>query len=439
MATGVQVWSITAASNDTADAAVNWQEGQAPASVNNSARAEMSSVAKWRDDNNGTLVTTGSTTAFTVTTTQGSTALVDGYTVAVKLHATADSSATFAPDGLTGKKIQLVAGTNLAGGELAAGTIQRFTYNSGSTAWLVNNPQALGSQSNVVATANITNAAVTYAKIQNETDQTVLGNFAGGAAAPSEYTLKGPSVSGSTLVFPFPPAASFKNLSIKVASNTTVTVAADYVSLATSNSSSVTTTPLGGTINFGTTGANALDAGAIASGTWYAIYGIGPSSTSTTTACMLASTSFTTPALPTGYDRAARIGAVVTSTSTAAQNLMGTWQFGRRAQYVVGLAQTTTYPAIASGTTTSLATPFSVARFVPTTASIIHMQLAAAGGTIVATGPTTAANASSMLSIAVSGTSMLFPASLLLETTTVSYNSNSVSNGLAATGWDDNI
>ena len=46
-------WSQTAANNATADASVNWQEGQAPSSVNDSARAMMASVAKYRDDVSG--------------------------------------------------------------------------------------------------------------------------------------------------------------------------------------------------------------------------------------------------------------------------------------------------------------------------------------------------------------------------------------------------
>lgn len=37
--------------------------------------------------------------------------------------------------------------------------------------------------------ATIANSAVTYAKIQNVTDARLLGNFSGGAAAPSEYSL----------------------------------------------------------------------------------------------------------------------------------------------------------------------------------------------------------------------------------------------------------
>lgn len=40
-------WSTTAANNATADPSINWQEGQAPSTVNDSARAMMAAVAEW--------------------------------------------------------------------------------------------------------------------------------------------------------------------------------------------------------------------------------------------------------------------------------------------------------------------------------------------------------------------------------------------------------
>jgi hypothetical protein len=46
-------WSKTPSNNTTADATINWAEGQSPSSVNDSARASMAAVAKFRDDNNG--------------------------------------------------------------------------------------------------------------------------------------------------------------------------------------------------------------------------------------------------------------------------------------------------------------------------------------------------------------------------------------------------
>lgn len=50
MATGIGSWSTTAASNSNADSNINWAEGQAPSSVNDSARQMMKSLADWLRD-----------------------------------------------------------------------------------------------------------------------------------------------------------------------------------------------------------------------------------------------------------------------------------------------------------------------------------------------------------------------------------------------------
>src|SRR5882757_3102233 len=66
MAQGVYSWSKTASSNDSADASVNWREGQSPSSINDSARAMMARVAEWRDDTSGSIIATGSSTAYVI-------------------------------------------------------------------------------------------------------------------------------------------------------------------------------------------------------------------------------------------------------------------------------------------------------------------------------------------------------------------------------------
>lgn len=50
MATGIGAWDTAAANNDDADTDINWAEGQAPSTVNNSARAMMAAVATWLRD-----------------------------------------------------------------------------------------------------------------------------------------------------------------------------------------------------------------------------------------------------------------------------------------------------------------------------------------------------------------------------------------------------
>jgi microcystin-dependent protein len=95
-------------------------------------------MAKWRDDNNGTLATTGSSVAYVVTSNQTAAALTDGYSIALKFHATTDTSATLALDGLTAKPIQIRGGVNVSFGQLRAGSIRRFTYSStGTGQWIL--------------------------------------------------------------------------------------------------------------------------------------------------------------------------------------------------------------------------------------------------------------------------------------------------------------
>ncbi len=127
----------------------------------------MASVAKWNNDNNTTLITSGSSGALTLVTNQVESALTSGFTVAFTFGTGASSNATLAVDGLTAASLQQVAGTNLSGGEYAAGNRGSFTYSStGSGQWIAaptpvkNNatPPAIGSGSvaSPVGTASAT-------------------------------------------------------------------------------------------------------------------------------------------------------------------------------------------------------------------------------------------------------------------------------------------
>ncbi len=162
MATGTQVWSQTPVTNATADSNVNWAEGMAPSAVNDSARAVMSSVAKWRDDNNGTVVTSGTTSAMTVVTNQVEGALTDGYTISVLFSTAPDTNATLAVDGLAAKPMQTISGSNVINGQFVGGQIQRFTYSStGTGQWIANglNPNAgLVNQTGTLGAATVLNS-----------------------------------------------------------------------------------------------------------------------------------------------------------------------------------------------------------------------------------------------------------------------------------------
>lgn len=127
-------------------------------------------------------------------------------------------------------------------------------------------------------------------------------------------------------------------------------------------------------------GANGLDTGTIVNNviTWYYSYVIYNPSTDGVAGLFSAQSSCGSVTLPAGYTFCARVGAVRTDGAATAR-WMGMRQAGRRVQYVLGVAQTTVLPTIAtgpagtwSGTTPTWTTP-SVANFVPPTAASIRV------------------------------------------------------------------
>lgn len=130
-------WSQTAASNNTADTSINWREGQAPSTVNNSSRAIMAAVAKYRDDMAGIIATGGSSTAYTATSNQGYTANGDGHTIVLEMHTTSGAAPTLNVDARGAVAILTSTGGSApATGALVSGGIYRFTDNG--TNWIVN-------------------------------------------------------------------------------------------------------------------------------------------------------------------------------------------------------------------------------------------------------------------------------------------------------------
>lgn len=132
-------WSQTAAADATADSTINWAEGQAPASVNDSARAMMAATAKYRDDIAGAIVTGGTATAYTVTSFQvfDTLAHLNGSMIAFTPHATNTGSTgcTLNVDGLGAKAIRSAPNVEIPSGSLILGTPYVATYNNSDGAW----------------------------------------------------------------------------------------------------------------------------------------------------------------------------------------------------------------------------------------------------------------------------------------------------------------
>ena len=110
-------WSQTAALDASADSTINWAEGQSPSSVNDSGRAMMAATAKYRDDIAGAIVTSGTSTAYLVSSYQGfdSAAHLGGQTIAFTPHVTNGATVTLNVDGLGARPLRASPGSRIAG------------------------------------------------------------------------------------------------------------------------------------------------------------------------------------------------------------------------------------------------------------------------------------------------------------------------------------
>lgn len=130
-------WSRVAASDATADSSINWQEGQAPSSVNDSARAMMAATAKYRDDIAGAIVTGGSSTIYTLSSYQqfDSFTNMNSAMVAFTPHITNGGITVINVDGLGNRPLRTAPGVELQAGVIVQGTPYAATYNNSDAAW----------------------------------------------------------------------------------------------------------------------------------------------------------------------------------------------------------------------------------------------------------------------------------------------------------------
>jgi microcystin-dependent protein len=132
-------WSQTAAADANADPTINWAEGQAPSSVNDSARAMMAATAKYRDDVSGQLGTTGSSTLYALTSFQGfdSTTDMDGKVIAFTPHTTNGTGAMLNVDGLGAQNLCTLPGVFAPAGTLIQGTPYAAVFNKSVNSFIL--------------------------------------------------------------------------------------------------------------------------------------------------------------------------------------------------------------------------------------------------------------------------------------------------------------
>lgn len=130
-------WSQTAASDATADSTINWAEGQAPSSINDSARAMMAATAKYRDDIAGAILTGGSSTAYAISSFEvfDTLAHLNGQMIAFTPHITNGATVTLNVDSLGARPLRTSPGAELLAGTIIQGTPYVAVYNNSDGAF----------------------------------------------------------------------------------------------------------------------------------------------------------------------------------------------------------------------------------------------------------------------------------------------------------------
>jgi len=130
-------WSQTASADATVDSTINWAEGQSPSSVNDSARAMMAAIAKYRDDVAGAIVTSGTNTAYAIASYQSfsSLAVLANQVIAFTPHTTCGSTVTLNVDSLGAKPLRTAPSVELPAGTIIQGTPYLAVYNASDAAF----------------------------------------------------------------------------------------------------------------------------------------------------------------------------------------------------------------------------------------------------------------------------------------------------------------
>src|SRR5262249_3318975 len=133
--------SKLASDDGTADTSVNWQENQAPSTVNDAGRAMMAAVAKYRDDVAGAITTGGTPTAYAVTSYEvfDSLAHMANQIIAFTPHTTNGATVTLNVDGLGAKPLRSSPSVELPAGVLVQGTPYVALYNNSDAVFYLQN------------------------------------------------------------------------------------------------------------------------------------------------------------------------------------------------------------------------------------------------------------------------------------------------------------
>lgn len=293
--------NVTDASNTA-----RFPEGMARAAVNNAARALEGIEARDYKDNNGSLVTAGSSTVYTVTLNSQHSAWFDGLTFRARMDETCGATPTINPTGSTAlgaKSLYWNNGTAVASGELVENGVYDFVYKSGTDRVYVLSTTGPGASTATTLTAGN--------GLTGGGDLSTNRSFAVGAG--EGIAVAADAVSIDPTFFPgfitglVPSNAADTDHDITISAG----VAVDATGGVLMKSSAITK-QIDAAWSVGTN-AGGMDTSSVGNSTWYAIWLIKRSDTAVVDA--LFSASFSSPTMPANYDYKRLIGAVLTDGS----------------------------------------------------------------------------------------------------------------------------
>lgn len=149
MAGYIQQWSRTPADNDDADGDINFVEGQAPSTVNNSCRQLMARVAEFLGDLGADQTTAGSANSHTLTARSSFTAYTNGIILGFKAGFSNTGSCTLNVNSIGAKQIRKITEDGekpLVLNDIVEDGIYIVHYdtaaNGSAGAWILHNPSS---------------------------------------------------------------------------------------------------------------------------------------------------------------------------------------------------------------------------------------------------------------------------------------------------------
>ena len=127
-----------------------WPEGMPPSDVNNAGRADEGILSRWHRDTNGSLTSTGTSTAYELTTNQTLTAYYTGLEISYKAHVACGNSPTLQLGALGAVSITWPDDIEILADDIASGSLVNVIYNGSK--WAVMNIPAASQVANKVIT-----------------------------------------------------------------------------------------------------------------------------------------------------------------------------------------------------------------------------------------------------------------------------------------------